>query len=255
MATAFALGSAAACLVGTASCSSSSPSERKFVHARNVGFTKSQQLGVRSGNRCSPSRNARKKYFSGAPIASMRDAEQLVKSGVVRNVGPEEISTLLSQGGYKILDVRPLWEREKAYVAGSYHIPLFVEDLSTGLLTMVKKAVQMGQGGWWIGLKLTVKNDNFFEQVKTTVPKGEKLLVVCGEGLRSLLAIEELSDGGYEQLAWLRGGFNNVSDDAVQNVEGPMRLRFATLGGASEYLLKIALFFQKLSSPSQKSEP
>ncbi|KAL3685069.1 hypothetical protein R1sor_003091 [Riccia sorocarpa] len=252
MAMVSALGTAA-CPGATASpCASSSSSEQIFARISNARFTKSRPSRVRllMGHNRSSSRSDTKR----SPSASMRDAEQLVQSGVVRNVAPEEVSALLSQGSYKILDVRPVWEREKAYVAGSYHIPLFVEDLSTGPLTLVRKAVQMGQGGWWIGLKLTVKNDEFLEQVENTVPKGEKLLVVCGEGLRSLLAIEELTDGGYEQLAWLRGGFNNVRDDAVQNVEGSTRLRFATLGGASEILLNIALFFQKLTSSGQKSE-
>ncbi|KAG6553753.1 hypothetical protein Mapa_004668 [Marchantia paleacea] len=247
------LGASVTCAVATR-CSSSSNSSSVPACARNVGFGRSPSWGAVKLERIPlTSRKATTEYPCGLAVASMRDAEQLVQSGVVRNVGPEEVSALLSQGGYKMLDVRPIWEREKAYVAGSYHVPLFIADESTGPVTALKKAIQLGQGGWWVGLKLTIRNENFLEQVQATVPNGEKLLVVCGEGLRSLLAIEELSDGGYEQLAWVRGGFNNVRDDAIDNVEGPMRLRFATLGGVSEYLLKIALYFQKFSDPSSEN--
>jgi hypothetical protein len=64
---------------------------------------------------------------------------------------------------------------------------------------------------------------------------------------RSLLALEELNDAGLEQLAWLAGGFNTVQDADFPKVEGPTKLRFAAVGGASQYVLAFAQFLGGLS--------
>ncbi|KAJ7568531.1 hypothetical protein O6H91_01G036600 [Diphasiastrum complanatum] len=174
--------------------------------------------------------------------ASMRDAEALVQSGAVLSITPKDCQSLLSTGDYKILDVRPVWEQEKAFVAGSYHVPLFIEDQDLGLVTLLKKWIHLGYIGMWMGHKLTVQNHQFLEQVQTLVPsKEQKLLVACGEGLRSMLAIDLLHTDGYTQLAWINGGFNNARDDDFGNVQGQTKLQFATIGGVSEYFLKIIL--------------
>jgi hypothetical protein len=112
-----------------------------------------------------------------------QDAQELVRSGVVRLVPAAEASSLLSEG-YTLLDVRPIWEREKAFVTGSVNVPLFVEDTSPGPLSLLKKGILNGQGGWWLGLRLTAKNEEFVEQVQAAFPPGQKLLVACGEGWR-----------------------------------------------------------------------
>ncbi len=84
-----------------------------------------------------------------------------------------------------MLDVRPIWEREKAHVVGSIHVPLFIEDVDTSALTLLKKWIQMGYGGMWMGQRLTVKNTDFVDQVEDRLPsKEQRLMVVCGEGLR-----------------------------------------------------------------------
>lgn len=66
--------------------------------------------------------------------------------------------------GWRHLDVRPAYERERAHVEGSLHVPLFVEDESSDPVSLVKKAVTFGYGGWWMGNKLTRRNNQFMEQ-------------------------------------------------------------------------------------------
>lgn len=84
-----------------------------------------------------------------------------------------------------MLDIRPEWEREKAHVAGSLHVPLFVEDRDNGPLTLLKKWVHFGYVGLWTGQNFTTLNSDFIEQVEEVLPdKDARILVACGEGLR-----------------------------------------------------------------------
>nr|CAD1841928.1 unnamed protein product [Ananas comosus var. bracteatus] len=109
-------------------------------------------------------------------------------------------------GGFRLLDVRPAWEREKARVGGSLHVPLFVADPDNGPLTLLKRWVHFGYVGLWTGQLLTTVNHRFVADVEAQVPdKATKLLVACGEGLRSLMAVRLLHEGGYENLGWLAG--------------------------------------------------
>ena len=55
------------------------------------------------------------------------------------------------------------------------------------------------------------------------------------------MAIEELQNAGYTELAWLVGGFNNVRDGDLNTIENGTKLQWATVGGASEYLLRFAV--------------
>ena len=69
---------------------------------------------------------------------------------------------------------------------GSLHVPLFIEDTATDLLTVAKKQVVLGFGGLWLGQRLTKENDAFLEQVLGAAggDKATPLLVACNEGLR-----------------------------------------------------------------------
>jgi len=78
-----------------------------------------------------------------------------------------------------------MWEREKAYVAGSIHVPLFVEDEATDPMTLLKKQIQFGFGGAWLGQRFTKQNISFVAQVEEALPsKKDKIMVACGEGMR-----------------------------------------------------------------------
>jgi rhodanese-related sulfurtransferase len=111
----------------------------------------------------------------------------MLRSGDIPTIAPQNAKPLLSDeaSAYKLLDVRPMWEREKAYVAGSIHVPLFVEDEATDAVTLLKKQIQFGFGGAWLGQRFTKPNDSFLAQVEEAIPsKNEKIIVACGEGMR-----------------------------------------------------------------------
>lgn len=120
-----------------------------------------------------------------AQVGSSGRGQELIRTGAVRAIPPAEAAAALAGGGFRLLDIRPEWERSKARVRDSLHVPLFVEDTDGGPLTFLKKSVHFGYIGLWTGQLLTTFNGDFLGQVQTAVPdKEEKLLVACGEGLR-----------------------------------------------------------------------
>lgn len=125
-------------------------------------------------------------------------------------------------------------------------MPLFVEDKDYSPLTLVKKWVHFGYIGLWTGQNFTMMNDDFVQQVESVVPdKNSKVIVACGEGLRSMMAASKLYEGGYRNLGWLAGGFNK-SVDGDFPVEGKEKLQYATIGGVSYYFLQLLLILQVL---------
>lgn len=147
-------------------------------------------------------------------------------------------------GGLKLLDVRPEWEYQKARVSESIHIPLFIEDMDNSPITLLKKWVHLGYIGLWTGQRFTTLNNDFVTQVLGVVPdKDAMLLVACGEGLRSMIAVSKLHEAGYKSLGWLAGGFNRAKDGDFL-VEGAEKLQYATIGGVSFYFLQLLNLLQ-----------
>lgn len=110
---------------------------------------------------------------------------ELIRSGVVRAIPPKDAAAALRTEDFRLLDVRPAWEYEKARVGGSLHVPFFVADTDPTPVTLLKKWVHFGYIGLWTGQHLTTINEQFLPQVEELVPdKEDKLLVACGEGLR-----------------------------------------------------------------------
>ncbi|KAL3826112.1 hypothetical protein ACJIZ3_022141 [Penstemon smallii] len=178
-------------------------------------------------------------------------AQELIKSGAVIPILPKDAASAMESQGYKLLDIRPQWEIEKARVSGSLHVPLFVEDKDNGPITLLKKWVHFGYIGLWTGQYFTMFNPDFVDQVQNSVPdKDSKLLVACGEGLRSMMAIAKLHQKGYKNLGWLAGGFNRAADDDFPVVEGTEKLQYATIGGASYYFLQLLLILQAVGKKS-----
>lgn len=121
-----------------------------------------------------------------AAASSLSNARQLIESGTVKAIQPKDAATAMGCDGFVLLDIRPVWEREKARVTGSLHVPLFVEDEDNSPITLIKKWVHFGYIGLWTGQKFTTLDSEFLKQVEQVVPdKDTKLLVACGEGLRS----------------------------------------------------------------------
>ncbi|KAK6943132.1 Rhodanese-like domain, partial [Dillenia turbinata] len=159
-------------------------------------------------------------------------AKQLIQSGKVRAIMHKEAVSLMNSEGFVLLDIRPEWEREKASVSGSLHMPLFVKDLGNSPMTLLKKWVHFGYIGLWTGQNFTSTNSEFLSQVENVVPnKDTKLLVACGEGQMSMMAASGLHEGGYGNLAWPAGGFNRSREGDFPDVEGNEKLEYATIGG------------------------
>ncbi|GER55801.1 rhodanese-like family protein-like protein [Striga asiatica] len=173
------------------------------------------------------------------------NGRELIQSGAVAPIAPKDAASALGPEGYTLLDIRPNWEREKARVSGSLHVPLFVEDTDNGPITLLKKWVHFGYIGLWTGQRFTAINPGFVERVEDLVPdKNSKVLVACGEGLRSLVAVAKLYEVGYKKLGWLAGGFNRATENDFPKVEGAEKLQYATVGGASYYFLKLLIILQ-----------
>ncbi|XP_050205376.1 rhodanese-like domain-containing protein 10 [Mercurialis annua] len=178
-------------------------------------------------------------------VKAASNAQQLIQSGTVKPILPKDAAMAMSSDGYVLLDIRPVWEREKARVVGSLHAPLFVEDMDMSPLTLLKKWVHFGYIGLWTGQNFTMINPEFLKLVESFVPDKEaKVLVACGEGLRSMMAVSKLYEGGYKNLGWLAGGFNRAKDGDFSEIEGPEKLQYATIGGASYYFFQILILLQ-----------
>ncbi|KAF5747623.1 rhodanese-like domain-containing protein 10 isoform X1 [Tripterygium wilfordii] len=182
--------------------------------------------------------------------AASTSARQLIQSGVVRPILPKDAAKAVNSEGFSVLDIRPVWEREKASVTGSLHVPLFIEDPDTSPITLLKKWVHFGYIGLWTGQKFTMLNPNFLADVEAASPGREnKLIVACGEGLRSMMAVSKLHEEGYKNLGWLAGGFSRAAEDDFP-VEGTEKLQYATVGGASYYFLQLLILLQAVGSKS-----
>jgi hypothetical protein len=72
----------------------------------------------------------------------------------------------------------------QAGVQGATEVPVYVvdEDMSPALL--LKKASNLGLGGWWLGGTHMKPNKGFIGAVQQQVPKDAQLIVSCQKGLR-----------------------------------------------------------------------
>ncbi|KAK8518157.1 hypothetical protein V6N13_027638 [Hibiscus sabdariffa] len=52
--------------------------------------------------------------------AASSSIQQLIQSGEVKPIPPKDAATAPNSDGFKLLDIRPQWEREKAHVKGSF---------------------------------------------------------------------------------------------------------------------------------------
>ncbi|XP_074560614.1 rhodanese-like domain-containing protein 9, chloroplastic [Curcuma longa] len=139
--------------------------------------------------------------------------------GEVRFVNGDEAKKLVSEEGFKILDVRDRIQYERAHIAGScYHVPLFIENKDNDLGTIIKRQVHNNFSGLFFGLAFTKPNPDFVRSVKKQLPEDSKLLVVCQEGLRSAGAASTLDEEGYENIACLTSGLQSLKPGTFESV-------------------------------------
>jgi rhodanese-related sulfurtransferase len=107
--------------------------------------------------------------------------------GIVR-VSPAEAQALIGEG-YIYVDVRSEPEFERGHPAGAVNVPVSHRG-ATGL----------------------TPNPEFLSVMEGAFDKGERLLIGCQTGGRSMKAVKVLSEAGFTNLRELRTGFEGARD-------------------------------------------
>ncbi|ESW09986.1 hypothetical protein PHAVU_009G171900 [Phaseolus vulgaris] len=167
--------------------------------------------------------------------AARKRWEALIRDGKVKVLTPREAGYAVQLSSKPLLDVRPSNEHKKAWVRASTWIPIFDVDNKLDFGTVPRKVTNFVMGGWWSGMPTLSYDSQFLAKVAEKFPKDSELIVGCQKGLRSLAACELLYNAGYKNLFWVQGGFEAAEEEDLI-VEGPTPLKFAGIGGVSEFL-------------------
>ncbi|XP_038685470.1 rhodanese-like domain-containing protein 11, chloroplastic isoform X1 [Tripterygium wilfordii] len=167
--------------------------------------------------------------------AARKRWDAMIREGKVKVLTPREAGYAIQLSNKDLLDVRPSTERKKAWVKGSTWIPIFDVDnkLDAGILS--RKVTNFVMGGWWSGAPILSYDKQFLSEIEKKFPKDMDLIVACQKGLRSLAACELLHNAGYRNIFWVQGGFEAAEEEDLV-AEGPQALKFAGIGGVSEFL-------------------
>lgn len=106
----------------------------------------------------------------------------------LRRVTPEEAQKLIAEG-YAYVDVRSIPEFEQGHVPGAFNVPL----------------LHAAPGGMR-------ENPDFLPVMERAFDKGEKLLLGCRSGNRSLRAAQMLMRAGFEDVVELLTGWDGSRD-------------------------------------------
>ncbi|KAI9173853.1 hypothetical protein LWI28_007581 [Acer negundo] len=167
--------------------------------------------------------------------AAKKRWDALIRDGKVKLLTPREAGYAIQLSNKTLLDVRPSSERKKAWVKGSTWIPIFDVDDKFDAGTLSRKVTNLVMGGWWSGMPSLSYDRQFLSKVEEKLPKDTDLIVACQKGLRSLAACEQLYNAGYRNLFWVQGGLEAAEEEDLVT-EGPQPLKFAGIGGVSEFL-------------------
>ncbi|GMN58586.1 hypothetical protein TIFTF001_027675 [Ficus carica] len=167
--------------------------------------------------------------------AAKKRWEALVRDEKVKVLTPREAGYATQLSNKPLLDVRPSTERKKAWVKGSTWIPIFEVDNRMDPGTISRKVTSFMMGGWWSGIPILSFDSQFLPKVEEKFPKDTDLIVACQKGLRSLAACELLYNAGYKNLFWVQGGLESADEEDLV-IEGPLPIKFAGIGGVSEFL-------------------
>ena len=87
---------------------------------------------------------------------------------------------------YRVLTLKPQVgvARAQAGVAGAKEVPVYIVDEEWSPALVLKKASNLGLGGWWLGGTHMKPNPGFIGAVQQQVPKDAKVIVTCQKGLR-----------------------------------------------------------------------
>ncbi|RZC48957.1 hypothetical protein C5167_017382 [Papaver somniferum] len=167
--------------------------------------------------------------------AAKKRWDALIREEKVKSLTPREAGYAIQLSYKTLLDVRPSFERNKAWVKGSTWIPIFDVDSKLDAGALSKKVTNFLLGGWWSGIPTLSYENQFISRVEQQFPKDTDLIVACQKGLRSLAACELLYKAGYENIFWVQGGLEAAEEEDFDR-EGPQPFKFAGIGGVSEFL-------------------
>uniref|UniRef100_A0A2P2M0K7 Uncharacterized protein MANES_06G111900 n=2 Tax=Rhizophora mucronata TaxID=61149 RepID=A0A2P2M0K7_RHIMU len=167
--------------------------------------------------------------------AAKKRWDAMIREGKVKVLTPREAGYAIQLSNKTLLDVRPSIEHKKAWVKGSTWIPIFEVDDRLDPGTLSRKITTFMMGGWWSGVPTLSYNNQFLSMIKEKFSEDMNLIVACQKGLRSLAACELLYNAGYRNLFWVQGGLEAAKEEELVK-EGPQPLKFAGLGGVSEFL-------------------
>ncbi|ESR53200.1 Rhodanese-like domain-containing protein 11 [Citrus sinensis] len=167
--------------------------------------------------------------------AAKKRWDALIRDGKVKVLTPREAGYAVQLSSKTLLDVRPSTERKKGWIKGSIWIPIFDIDDTFDAGSLPPKVTNFVMGGWWSGVPTLSYNKQFLSKVEEKLPKDTDLIVACQKGLRSLAACELLYNAGYRNLFWVQGGLEAAEEEDLVR-EGPQPLKFAGIGGLSEFL-------------------
>ncbi|KAF4374502.1 hypothetical protein CsatB_019649 [Cannabis sativa] len=136
----------------------------------------------------------------------------------VSYVNADEAKKLIAVEGYTVLDVRDKSQFDRAHIKSCYHVPLFIENKDNDLGTIVKRTLHNNFSGLFFGLPFTKPNSEFVQSVKSKFQPGNKLLLVCQEGLRSTAAANKLEQAGFENVACIISGLQTVKPGTFDTV-------------------------------------
>ncbi|MBK8014305.1 MAG: oxidative damage protection protein [Deltaproteobacteria bacterium] len=109
----------------------------------------------------------------------------------LKRVSPVEAKKLVDEDAYTLVDVRSMAEYAAEHAAGALNIP-YLHKTPQGM----------------------VPNKDFATVIRARFPDtSSKLVVTCQMGGRSLRAVAELTNLGYDAIVDLRGGFGGERDE------------------------------------------
>ncbi|KAF8030423.1 hypothetical protein BT93_E2763 [Corymbia citriodora subsp. variegata] len=167
--------------------------------------------------------------------AARKRWDSLIREQKVKCLTPREAGYAIQLSNKTLLDVRPSVEHKKAWVKGSTWIPIFDDNNGFDPGTLSRKMTNFMMGGWWSGAPTLSYNKQFLPSIEEKFPQDSDLIVACQKGLRSLAACELLYNAGYRNLFWVQGGLEASEEEDLPR-EGPQPLKFAGIGGVSEFL-------------------
>lgn len=121
--------------------------------------------------------------------------------------------------GYKLLDARPKYERERIYPKDSAHVE-FVREANTSPLdpiAFIRKQSAAQYAGFFRDLE---RNPDPIKDADALFAKDDKVIVICGDGQRSSSLARILQwEGGYTNLVIVKRGLQTCTEDQLKELD------------------------------------